>query len=306
MSLETQLDKEGQAGESIRANAERIGQAAAHAQAEPESKSSQLRKRTITAIVFGSIHIALILTGRWTTVIMCATLSGFCSFELYRMLRSDANLPNEIIGIATAVAYPIVYFLWHFNGILTLTLLSATTLLVWYVLYQPARFIDVALTLFGSCYTGLLLSTLIGIREIIPGLYGGILVLGVVVSVWINDAFAFLFGSKYGKHKLAPRISPNKSFEGFFAGLIGSVCVWTLLVFIPSFEIGIIWAVVGGLFTGIMGILGDLVESRIKRSTGFKDSGSLLPGHGGFLDRCDSLLVVAAVASLYFRFLGLM
>jgi len=266
----------------------------------------ELKTRTITAIIYGAALISMTLISRWTTVLMCAILSGFCAFELYRMLRTDANLPHEAIGITTAVAYPLSYFFFHFNGVLSLTVSSATILLVWYVMYPPARFTDVAITLFGSCYTGLLLSSLIRIREMLPGVWGGVVVFGVMLSVWASDAFAYLFGSRFGRHKLAPRISPNKSYEGFLAGIVGSVASWCLMVFIPGFELGLLTAVFGGLFTAIMGILGDLVESRIKRSTGFKDSGKMLPGHGGFLDRMDSLLVVAGAATLFFRAIGMM
>jgi phosphatidate cytidylyltransferase len=250
--------------------------------------------------------VTLIMVSRWTTMLMCAFLAGICAFELYRMLKSDANTPNLIIGICTSVAFPVSYFFWHFNGVLTLTVTSVTVLLSWYVFTPKARFTDVALTIFGAFYTGLMISSLIGIREILPGNWGGVLVFGIVFSVWANDVCAYVIGSKFGKHKLAPRISPNKSYEGFFAGLVGSVTVWCLLAFIPGLELSLFWAIVGGLTTGFMGILGDLVESRIKRSTGFKDSGNLLPGHGGFLDRCDSLLVVAGVSSLFFRVLGMM
>ena len=266
---------------------------------------SELVLRVITATVYSIITMFMVMIGRWTTMLWCALLSGLCAYELYQMLRSDANLPNEIIGIVTAVGYPVVYFFGHFNGVLTLTVASVTVLLAWYVFYPPSRFTDVALTIFGSCYTGLLLSTLIGIREILPGRSGGLLVFGIIFSVWANDVCAFFIGSRFGKHKLAPRISPNKSYEGFFAGLVGSVIIWCLLVLIPGFDLKIILAISGGLLTGCMGILGDLVESRIKRSMGFKDSSNLLPGHGGFLDRNDSLLVVAAASSLFFRVLGM-
>ena len=267
---------------------------------------SNMRQRVITSIVYVAAVLTLTMASAWTTMLMCAALSGLCAFELYAMLRSDAKLPNEMIGIVTAAMYPAAYFWWHFNGLLTLTVASATVLLVWYVGYPPARFSDVALTLFGSCYTGMLLSSLIGIRDILPGYWGGALVFAVLVSVWANDAFAFLFGSRFGRHQLAPRISPNKSYEGFFAGVVGSVAVWCLLSFLPGLNLGILQAAAGGLLTGVMGILGDLVESRIKRSTGHKDSGKLLPGHGGFLDRCDSMLMAVAVASLYFRMLGML
>jgi phosphatidate cytidylyltransferase len=250
--------------------------------------------------------LSLTLASTWTTVLMCSALAGFCAFEFYAMLRSDAKLPNEMIGILSAIGCPPVFFLFHFNGLLTLTLVSATILLVWYVFDAPARITDVAITLFGFCYTGMMLSSLVSIREALPGFWGGVLVAAVMVSVWFNDAVAYWIGSRFGAHKLAPRISPNKSWEGFIAGIVGSIAVWCLMTFIPGFDLEIGWAVLGGVICGLFGILGDLVESRIKRATGHKDSGKLLPGHGGFLDRCDSMLTVAVVAMLYFRLFGIL
>ena len=269
------------------------------------SDLGNLKARLPTSIIFAILTFGLSLASKTTTVLMLSALSGLCAFELFRMLRSDAKLPNELLGTVVAALYPIIYALWYFNGLLTLTVGFATILLIWYVFYLPARITDVAITLFGACYTGLMLSSLVMIREILGGFWGGVLVVGILLSVWLNDAAAYLIGSKLGKHPLAPRISPKKSWEGFIAGMIFSIIVWCLLPLIPGFELPIVWAAVGGLLCGWVGVLGDLVESRIKRSTGFKDSGSLLPGHGGFLDRCDSLILVAAVASLFFRMLGL-
>ncbi|MDR1083006.1 MAG: phosphatidate cytidylyltransferase [Coriobacteriales bacterium] len=262
-------------------------------------------KRALTAAIFSISIVALILASNITTVLVACALSALCAFELYRMLRNDAKLPNEFLGTAVAAAYPVTYAIWHFNGLLSLTVGFACALLIWYVFYAPARITDVAITLFGACYTGLMLSSLVMIREILDGFWGGVLVSGVLLSVWANDTAAYVIGSKFGKHPMAPRISPKKSWEGFIAGIVMSVAVWSLFPLIPGLDLPIGWAIVSGLACGWIGILGDLVESRIKRNTGFKDSSNLLPGHGGFLDRCDSLIVVAAVASLLFRLIGL-
>jgi phosphatidate cytidylyltransferase len=266
---------------------------------------SDLKTRAITAAIFSVSLVFLVLLSDITTVAAASALSTLCAFELYRMLRKDAKLPNEFLGTAVATAYPIVYAIWHFNGLLTLTVAFACALLIWYVSFPPARITDVAITLFGACYTGLMLSSLVMIREILDGFWGGVLVFGVLLSVWANDTFAYIIGSRFGRHPMAPRISPKKSWEGFVAGIVMSVAVWCLFPFIPGLTLPIGWAIVGGVACGWIGILGDLVESRIKRNTGFKDSSNLLPGHGGFLDRCDSLIVVAAVASLLFRLIGL-
>jgi phosphatidate cytidylyltransferase len=233
-----------------------------------------------------------------------AALSGLCAFELYAMLRSDAKLPNELMGIIAATLYPVSYWFWGFSGALSLTTAFAVALLIWYVFYTRARISDVAITLFGALYTGLMLTSFVLIRTATEGIWGGVLTFAIILSVWANDAFAFFVGSAIGKHKMAPRISPAKSWEGFLAGMVASVAIWCLLPFIPGISLSLPWAIAGGIICGWVGILGDLVESRIKRSTGHKDSGKLLPGHGGFLDRCDSMLLVGACASLMLRAAG--
>ena len=122
--------------------------------------------------------------------------------------------------------------------------------------------------------------------------------LAIFLSVWANDTFAYLIGRKFGKHKLAPRTSPKKSWEGFFAGLVGSMVVWYAMTYIPGVSMDVAQALSFGLICGLMGVLGDLAESRIKRNSGFKDSGTIMPGHGGLLDRCDSLFLVAVTSAI--------
>ena len=120
----------------------------------------------------------------------------------------------------------------------------------------------------------------------------------VFLSLWGNDAFAYLFGSRFGRHKLAPRTSPNKSWEGFAAGLLSSMLIWCLMLLVPGVGITVYQALLFGLVCGLAGVLGDLCESRIKRSVGFKDSGTIMPDHGGLFDRCDSLMTTAVTASV--------
>ena len=125
-----------------------------------------------------------------------------------------------------------------------------------------------------------------------------------MASVWFNDAFAYLVGSAFGKHKMVPAISPKKSWEGFVGGLCGSLLVWCLLLLFPETGITPFVAVFCGLACGVVGVIGDLVESRIKRGAGVKDSGNLIPGHGGLLDRSDSMLFVAIAAYFILTLMG--
>ena len=271
-----------------------------------------MSNRIITGFAIGIVTLVFLLASPLATALFLAALSGICAWEFYAMLRSDAKLPNELIGTIAATLYPLSYYFFHFSRILSLTTLFALILLIWYVFYNHARITDVAITIFGALYTGLMLTSLILIREIpsvqedffLPEIWGGLLVFVVVFSTFANDAAAYFVGSKIGRHKMAPRISPKKTWEGFLAGLLASTLLWCTIPLIPGVNISWGWAIAGGILCGWIGILGDLVESRIKRSTGHKDSSNLLPGHGGFLDRCDSLLLVGAAASILLRFAG--
>ena len=256
----------------------------------------QLRFRT--GFVYIAISVIGVLINDITTVILLCVLAGISAGEFYYMLRSDAKLPNELLGIIAAVLYPVSVWLMGLTGAMLVSIALLIALIVWYVFWMRARVADVGVSLFGAAYTGLLLSGLIVIRGALPEPWGGVLVLGVFLSVWGNDTFAYLIGSKLGKHRLAPRTSPNKSWEGFIAGLVASMIFWGAMSFIPGATMSIVQALVFGLICGLMGVLGDLAESRIKRNSGFKDSGVIMPGHGGLLDRCDSLFLVAVTAAV--------
>ena len=259
---------------------------------------SDLQVRFRTAVVYTIITIGCIFLGDIPMVLMLSATAGIAAGEFYYMLRSDAKLPNEAVGIAAAVLYPISALLLGLTGMTIVTMVLLLALLVWYVFWGRARVADVGVSFFGAAYCGQLLCGLVVIRAGLEGPWDSLLVLGVFLSVWANDSFAYLVGSKFGKHKLAPRISPKKSWEGFIAGLVGSMLVWVLMSYIPGVSMSIPQALVFGLVCGLMGVLGDLAESRIKRNSGFKDSGTIMPGHGGLLDRCDSLFLVAATAAM--------
>ena len=216
-------------------------------------------------------------------------------FRSFRMMHIDGKLPNDVAGIVVAAAYPSCYYFGGLRYLIVLTAALMIFLLVWYVFSPRTRISDLALTLFGTIYCGLLLTSLLSIRASLPGLTGGILAFGVALSVWANDTFAYAFGSKLGRHKLAPKISPNKSWEGFWAGMAGAIIVWCLIpIFVPQLSYPV--AIIAGLLCGVADLIGDFAESRIKRGAGVKDSGHALPGHGGFLDRCDSMIFVSVVA----------
>lgn len=258
---------------------------------------SSLQVRFRTGLVYTLLTIACVFAGNIPTMLYLMVVAGICAGEFYYMLRSDAKLPNEALGIGGAVLFiPATYF-FGMAGALVVAIVLLIALLVWYVFWLRARIQDVAISFFGAAYTGLLLCGLMVIRQAVAPPWGGLVMFMIFLSVWANDAFAYFVGSKIGKHKLAPRVSPKKSWEGFFAGLVGSMLVWAVMSFIPGIVLSIPQALVFGLVCGLMEVLGDLAESRIKRNSGFKDSGTIMPGHGGLLDRTDSLFLASVTAA---------
>ena len=259
---------------------------------------TDIQVRFRTGFVYIAVSVICIMVNEWTTLLLLVLTAGISAGEFYYMLRSDAKLPNEMLGIIGAVLYPISVFFLGIVGAVYVSLALLVALITWYVFWMRARVADVGVSFFGAAYTGLLLSGLVVVRGALPDPWGGLLVLGIFFSIWANDSFAYLFGRKFGKHKLAPRTSPKKSWEGFFAGLVASMIFWVLISFIPGVTMNIPLAMLFGLICGLMGVLGDLAESRIKRNSGFKDSGTIMPGHGGLLDRCDSLFLVAITSAV--------
>ena len=256
-------------------------------------------EKFITRSTYGLLYAAIILVclfwGRVPTMFLVSAMSWLCGSEFYRMARLGGRMPNEFIGLAAAALYPLAALVSveGQTGVTLLLMLAAGT---WYVLTPRASISDAAITVFGAAYTGLLFSSVVVIRASYLGTEGALLTLGVMGSVWVNDATAYIFGSQFGKHKMAPRISPNKSWEGFVGGLLGSCLTWIALYTLKVCGISLLLALIGGLVCGVSGVIGDLFESRLKRAVGVKDFGNLIPGHGGLLDRSDSMLFATMTA----------
>ncbi len=264
----------------------------------PPKRKRQSTGRFKTGLIFAVSVLACLLISDITTLIAVAVLAALCSFEMCGLLRSDSKLPNDWIAVGGAALYPFAYFFFGIKGLWLLTLILVAVVLAWYVFYSRARITDIGVTVFAALYTGMLLSSLVIIRGAVPGIWGGVFAATVIFSVWANDTMAYVWGSRLGRHRLAPRISPKKSWEGCVAGIIGSIAIWMIMPFIPGVHLGYVAAAITAVVSGVFAVLGDLAESRIKRAAGMKDSGHLLPGHGGFLDRCDALILGSAASAV--------
>ncbi len=156
-----------------------------------------------------------------------------------------------------------------------------------------------AVAVLGTMYVGMLGGSLIRLRGDFGLLIGPKLVFFLLLVVWLGDAGAYYVGKRFGRHKLSPRISPKKTIEGLAGGVITSIITAVVihLTFFP--QIPLVHAVIVGIVLSVSGVIGDLAESMWKRSAAVKDSGTLIPGHGGFLDRLDSVLYTAPILYVY-------
>ena len=268
------------------------------------SATEKFLERTLVGIIYAGLIIVGLWFGPVSTAAVIALMSWLGASEFFRMMRSAGRMPNEVLGLAAAVAFPLTTLLerhWY----LLVWFLLVCTVSWWYVSNPRSTIADVAVTLLGPTYVGLMLTSMVWLRQADDGFW---LALGVVGSVWANDSCAYMVGMALGRHKMAPKISPKKSWEGAIGGFVGTMAVWVVMSFVWKGGAGmsIMQALVIGAVVCVMAVMGDLVESRIKRGVGVKDSGTLLPGHGGMLDRIDSLIYAGMTAYVALRIWGLL
>lgn len=257
-------------------------------------KLASFLTRAVTAAVYAAVMLTAIFFGRPEGLGIVIGIAAMLAVgEFYAITRREHRLPNEVLGVLACGAMPIAAGFWGQIGLIVAVSGLAVLAVAWHVAFRQVRTTDTAVTVFGALYVGFLLAHFVLIRELDGGT---ILTFALILSVWANDVFAYLVGSTMGRHKMAPRISPHKSWEGFFAGTITTIAVWFVVSLVQNTGISTPWLLLTGAAVAIASVLGDLFESRVKREAGVKDSGKLLPGHGGFLDRFDSLILVSIVA----------
>lgn len=255
---------------------------------------------------YGGIMLAVVMWGGVIGLgILFSVVATLAVLEFYEMTRREHRQPNEVFGMLAVAAMPLAAALHGvtvLTGVVTALLVAS---LLWHLVFRSVTTTDTAVTVFGAVYVGFSLSHLVLLRGLDMGL---LLTLTTLLSVWANDSFAYLIGATLGRHRMAPRISPKKSWEGFAAGTLFTVVVWLGSYWIAERYMGgaplsLAWHALLGAAVSAAAVVGDLAESRLKREAGVKDSGRLLPGHGGFLDRHDSLILVSVVV-YYLSLLG--
>lgn len=270
-------------------------------------------RRTLT----GAWIVIFVMGGFWlhpfSFILTGLILLIGTQYEYYLMIRNTGVRPQILPGIITGItAYAISTLIA--SGVIPrksfLVLIPMMLLIMVIELYrkQDKPFDSLAHTLFSVLYTAIPFSMFpfaafsrTGLNSILPHnniIFSPGIIIGFFILIWANDTGAYLTGMLFGRHKLMERISPKKTWEGFIGGLIiASVAAWFLSDWLGVVD-KIHWVIIS-LIISVAGTYGDLVESMLKRSTGVKDSGTIMPGHGGFLDRFDSAILSFPLVYLF-------
>lgn len=267
-----------------------------------------LRTRLLTAAVLVPVTACFVYLGGTTFLVLVALMLTLAEIEFCRLVARDGFRPAIVFGLGMVWLFLLdAHFpaskLQH-PGLAVVVLGS----LAWQLFHRHSSPVaDWALTVVGGLYLGLCGGCLIGLRAMQPdGLWWTLTALPAVMAA---DSTAYIAGRAWGRHKLAPALSPAKTWEGYVAGVVGGGLIAALFASIWHTRVGAGTSVSGvhglilGLLIAILAPLGDLAVSMIKRQVGAKDSGNIIPGHGGALDRVDSILWAAVIGYYYVQIL---
>lgn len=269
----------------------------------------QLASRVLTASVGVPITVVCSLVGGIPFLLAMNLVIGAGLFEFYRMMEAKGIRPFKMVGVAAGLG--VSWYVYFLGGVfsslfITLVLVSIMTMELFRRDGELAVF-HISTTILGVFYVAWLGSHVILLRQLGEGVvgadFGGFFVIFAFALAWGTDTGAYFVGNAIGKRKLLPRVSPSKSVEGALGGIVVAILVAQVarLTIVPLLTFAD--ALLLGLTAPVMAVLGDLVESLMKRDVRIKDTSHALPGHGGMLDRFDSVLFVAPLVYYYLRFL---
>jgi phosphatidate cytidylyltransferase len=279
---------------------------------------TETTQRVTVAAVGIPIAAAAVFGGGWWLAILIGVAAVAGTLEFFRMTEGKGVRPFLFIGVILALGLVALGAARPAAGIdgggfgilLTVGLIGAATAAIWDRGVDGEPLLSVAVTVIGPLYVGGLLSYGLFLRHM-PGIegawHGTALVFAPLLLTWASDTFAYFSGRAWGTRKLIPRVSAGKTVQGSLGALAGSLLVALayreVLGMFDGYRMSMLEAALFGLLMSVAAQVGDLVESLFKRDAGVKDSGTLLPGHGGALDRLDSLLFTLPAAYLFFRYL---
>jgi phosphatidate cytidylyltransferase len=269
---------------------------------------SEFRTRTVWGFLFVTAILGAILLGSYAFASLFLILSVLVLREFYSLCRLAGFYPQVNNGLFTGAALFVISFLTAEHTITYISFNYLIPIVFSFPVYELFRkkknpLANIAVTGFGIVFVSIPFSMLnfIAFPEFegcITYSYG--LLISLFIFVWAGDSGAYLFGVRFGRHRLFERISPKKSWEGLIGGIATALATAWILTFIFAYSFVLLGFI--AIVVVISGTLGDLVESMIKRSIGVKDSGRFMPGHGGLLDRFDSILLASPVIYFVFQF----
>lgn len=259
-----------------------------------------LKQRVITSVCLLPVLVAAVWFDEplpWLTILL-AGWGALAALEFFRVVKFSGAEPFTVFGVVfTLLFITSPHCSWAYTNSFLLT--SAVALPPIWLLARRRKedaFVGWAWTLAGIIYIGWMLSHFVALRGLESGRDW---VLFALFVTFASDTAAYFIGRAFGKHPLAPDISPRKTREGTVGGILGAVAVGLLLVMLLDLPIGYLAATLLAIAVSIFGQIGDLFESLFKRNMGVKDSGNSMPGHGGFLDRMDSVVFAGVVVYYY-------
>ena len=280
-------------------------------------KLKDLMVRTVSALLYGAVLLLALFWSKWSVGAMFALIMVVSIVEFYALCRKSGAEPMSSIGIASSLAiFGIAFTIFQQWGIpaTNTTARIVLGLLLYVILMIPSAFVcelwrksptpiaNIATTFMGVIYVALPMSLLFFVPQLLVGAWSAKVLLAYLFIIWSNDVFAYLIGVTIGKHRLCERISPKKSIEGFVGGVVGAVGVALVAGYLLQGNL-YIWGGLG-VVVALTGIAGDLVESLMKREADVKDSGKIMPGHGGMLDRFDALFISVPFVVVYLLIVG--
>ncbi|MBL4568439.1 MAG: phosphatidate cytidylyltransferase [Flavobacteriaceae bacterium] len=264
---------------------------------------SNLLTRSISGFVYVSLFLSAILFGEKSYILLITAFSLVCLWEFTKMIKFKSFIPYILLPLA----------IYYFSAHITENQILIISLITFLCFVQLMRHLYATTKKYPTSFFGKLDVTIRYIifpfcfLTLIPfasGTYQYEILICILIFIWVNDSFAFIVGSTIGKNKLFEQVSPKKTTEGFFGGWIFSlIAAYFIFKLHKGTNIQLMdWFLIASLIS-IFGTIGDLVESKFKRQARIKDSGTIMPGHGGLLDRLDSLYFVAPFIYLYLHYI---
>lgn len=268
-------------------------------------KYNNLTQRIITGLAGSAAVIAAVCLGAWTYFAVFLIICLFTILEFYKLVEFDGMFPQKTFGTICGVSVFILSFLIEMRlaqpyvYYIVFPLISLVFIIKLYKRTERKPFTNIAFTFLGIVYIAVPFM-LINVAAFAQGQYNYQIIFGCLFILWASDTGAYFAGTFLGKTKLFERISPKKTWEGFIGGaMLALIFAYGLSQFFESLSVAHWFAI--AFIIIICGVFGDLVESLLKRSIEIKDSGNVLPGHGGFLDRFDGLLISAPFIAAYLK-----